>query len=142
MLRTTQYDTIRHITTRFDTISDNSTQHQTIRHTTTHYDTVRHSRSLILSGTVAPGKNSVNMVDWKCCKCGQPQGVAHTAFKFPELVVQRQSLISALDAERADMVQDSAWGNLTDARKLAQDFILPIKGWNTVSARDLHLLQC
>ena len=37
-------------------------------------------------------------------------------------MVQCQSLISALDAERANMTQDSAWGNLTDARKLAQSF--------------------
>ena len=56
------------------------------------------------------------------CKCGQPQGVAHVAFKCPELMVQRQSLISVLDAERADMAQDSAWGNLADAQKLAQSF--------------------
>ena len=40
-------------------------------------------------------------------------------------MVQRQSLISALDAERANMgymAQGSAWGDLTDARKLAQSF--------------------
>ena len=48
--------------------------------------------------------------------------ITHAAFKCPELMVQRQSLISALDAERANMAQDSAWGNLTDARKLAQSF--------------------
>ena len=58
----------------------------------------------------------------KQCKCGQPQRVAHVAFKCPELMVQRQNLISALDAERADMAQDSAWRNLTDAQKLAQSF--------------------
>ena len=46
----------------------------------------------------------------KHCKCGQPQGVAHIAFKCPELMVQRQGLISALGAERANnyMAQDSA----------------------------------
>ena len=51
-----------------------------------------------------------------------PQGVAHIAFKCPELMAQRQGLASALDAERANMAQDSAWGNLTYARKLAQSF--------------------
>ena len=43
----------------------------------------------------------------KHCTCGLPQGVSHTAFKCPELVVQRQSLLSALDAERANMAQGS-----------------------------------
>ena len=75
---------------------------------------------------LAPFPPLVGPGSCKHCKCGQPQGVAHTAFKCPfkcpELVVQRQSLISALDAERANMAQDSAWGNLTDARKLAQSF--------------------
>ena len=65
--------------------------------------------------SVGPGSS-------KHCKCGQPQGVAHTTFKCPKLVVQRQSLISALDGEGAGMAQDSAWGNLTDAQKLAQSF--------------------
>ena len=37
-------------------------------------------------------------------------------------MVHRQSLISALDAERACMANDSAWGELTDAQKLAQSF--------------------
>ena len=38
------------------------------------------------------------------------------------LMAQRQSLISALDAVRVGMAQDSAWGNLNDAQKLAQSF--------------------
>ena len=71
---------------------------------------------------LAPFPPLVGPSSCKHCKCGQPQGVAHTAFKCPELVVQRQSLISTLDAERANMAQDSAWGDLTDARKLAQSF--------------------
>ena len=71
---------------------------------------------------LAPFPPLVGPDSCKHCKCGQPQGVAHVAFKCPELMVQRQSLISALDAVRADMAQDSAWGNLTDAQKLAQSF--------------------
>ena len=51
----------------------------------------------------------------KHCKCGQPQGVAHTAFKCQELVVQRQSLLSALDDKRANIAHDSVWGHLTNA---------------------------
>ena len=82
---------------------------------------------------LAPFPPLVGPDSCKNCKCGQPQGVAHIAFKCPELMVQRRSLISALDAERASMAQDSAWGNLTNARKLAQSF-LPVKGWDTVSA--------
>ena len=71
---------------------------------------------------LAPFPPLVGPESCKHCKCGQPQGVAHIAFKCPELMLQRQSLISALDAERADMAQDSAWGSLTDAQKLAQSF--------------------
>ena len=71
---------------------------------------------------LAPFPQLVGPDSCKHCKCGQPQGVAHVAFKCPELIIQRQSLISALDAERADTARDSAWGNLTDAQKLAQSF--------------------
>ena len=53
-------------------------------------------------------KSQTTDLQCKHCKCGQPQGVAHTAFKYPELMVQRQSLIASLDAERANMAQDSA----------------------------------
>ena len=100
---------------------------------------VRLALELFLSLISRPGSNPS-----KHCKCGQLQGVAHMAFKCPELVVQRQSLISALDGERAGnpgMAQDFAWGNLTDARKLAQSFCPSNIG--TLSAPETcTFLQC
>ena len=69
----------------------------------------------------------------KRCKYGQPQGVAHTVFKCPELMVQRQSLIASMDVDRANMAQDSAWGK-------ADTIVLPAKGWDTAIARGLHFL--
>ena len=71
---------------------------------------------------LAPFSPLVGPSSCKHCKCGQPQGVAHTAFKCQELVVQRQSLLSALDDKRANIAHDSVWGHLTNARKLAQSF--------------------
>ena len=54
---------------------------------------------------LAPFPPLVGPSSSKHCKCGQPQGIAHIAFKCQELVVQRQSLVLALDAERANMAQ-------------------------------------
>jgi len=71
---------------------------------------------------LAPFPPLVGQGSNKHCKCGQPQGVAHIAFKCPELMVHRQSLVSALDAEMACMANSSAWDGLTDGQKLERSF--------------------
>ena len=51
------------------------------------------------SGGPSPVPLIVGPGSAKHCKCGQPQWVAHIAFKCQEVVIQRQSLIAALDGQ-------------------------------------------
>ena len=71
---------------------------------------------------LAPFPPVVGPTSSKHCKCGQPQGVAHVVFKCQEVVIQRQSLLAALDGVRSGMAKESAWGDLTDTQKLEQSF--------------------